>query len=94
MKWPLSLRDEANAITAYAFRNGFLETLHAGRHEEAFVGDQKYSRITDEEMKRLMIEASKKVAYLLEMRDKDLEAYRRFVAGYWLAYCTEWERAT
>jgi hypothetical protein len=25
-----TLRDEANALTAFAFRNGFLEDLHAG----------------------------------------------------------------
>ena len=26
-----TLRDEANALTAHAFRNGFLEDLHAGK---------------------------------------------------------------
>jgi hypothetical protein len=26
-----TVRDEANALTAYAFRNGFLEDLHAGK---------------------------------------------------------------
>ena len=43
----LTLRDEANAITAHAFRNGFLEDLHAGRWSP-MLSDPGVSRITDD----------------------------------------------
>jgi hypothetical protein len=86
-----TMRDEANAITAYAFRNGFLETLHAGEHS-ALVGSDRYSRITDSEMKRLMVEASAKVEELLRMAQEEPERYRQFTREYGQAYCTGWER--
>jgi hypothetical protein len=54
----LTLRDEANAITVYAFRNGFIEDLHAE------------NRITDPEMKRLNIQNSARLAHWLYIRDK------------------------
>ena len=55
-----TLRDEAKAIVAWAFRNGPLEDLHAGEHSD-LLKDDRYSRITDEEMKRLMIHACEQV---------------------------------
>ena len=51
-----SIRDDANAICAYAFRNGPIEDIH---------GD---GRISDSEMKRLMINASESLAKLLTMK--------------------------
>ena len=86
-----TLRDEANAITAYAFRNGYLERLHAGEHSE-LLESKKYSRITDAEMKTLMIGASKKVEELLQFKAKDSKGYDRFIRDYWRKYCTKWER--
>jgi len=53
----LTLRDEANAITIYAFRNTFLEDLHASW------------RITDPEMKKLNVQTSAKLAHWLYLRD-------------------------
>src|ERR1044072_2130071 len=41
-----TLRDEANAIVACAFRNGPLEDLHAGKYSE-LLEDRTLSRITD-----------------------------------------------
>ena len=43
-----TIRDEANALAAWAFRNGPLEDLHAGKHS-ALLDDPELSRITDEE---------------------------------------------
>ena len=51
--------DEANALTACAFRNGFLEDLHAGKSSELLT-QPGLSRISDEEMRKLMIQASAK----------------------------------
>lgn len=84
-------RDEANALTAYAFRNGTLEDLHAGK-TSSLLDDSTLSRITDEEMKTLMIEASKKIAAILALREADPEKYMQFVQGYAIAYCHGWER--
>ena len=49
----LTLRDEANAITVYAFRNSCLEDLHAGVYSP-LLEDDSLCRITDKEMKKLM----------------------------------------
>ena len=59
------MRDEANALTAYAFRNGQLEQLHAGK-SSPLTADPSLSRITNEEMKQLMIEASAKLEKMLQ----------------------------
>ena len=52
-----TIRDEANAVTAFAFRNGFIEELHAGKWSP-LLEQPGNSRITDDEMRRLMIEAA------------------------------------
>ena len=86
-----SIRDEANALTAYAFRNGPLEDLHAGK-STPLTADKSLSRITQNEMKELMINASGKLADLLKLRDDDPEAYKRFVQSYAMRYCRDWIR--
>ncbi len=85
-----TLRDEANAITAFCFRNGFLEDLHVGEYSELLDSD-KYSRITNEEMKKLMIEASLKVFDLLELKETNPEKYYTFIKGYGMMYSKDWE---
>ena len=84
-------RDEANALIAMAVRNGPLEDLHAGRYS-AFLADQTLSRLTDKEMKTLMLHASKKVTALLRMRDASPELYERYMKEYGKMYCRFWER--
>lgn len=85
------IQDEANAVTAYAFRNGLIEDLHAGK-QSSLVSDQSLSRITDSEMRELMIEASRKVALLLKLKEQDPKKYRGFVTAYNLIYCRGWQR--
>jgi hypothetical protein len=65
-RWPggFTLRDEANAIVAYAFRNGPNEDLHAGKYSE-LLEQAELSRITEAEMKELMIIACDKMEELL-----------------------------
>lgn len=84
-----STREEANAIVAYAFRNGFLEDLHAGIFEKK-LENPKYSRINDEEMKKLMIECCEKMEKLLRMREEDPHKYKLFLSGYGKMYCSHW----
>jgi hypothetical protein len=86
-----SIRDEANALTAYAFRNGPLEDLHAGE-PSPLLDDPTLRRITGPEMKELMINASATLAGALALRDSAPERYRRFVQGYGLDFCRSWER--
>lgn len=85
-----TVRDEANALTALVFRNGYLEDLHAGRHDAA-LDDPEVSRITDAEMKRLMIETSAALARLLDLRSKDPDGYAREIA-FGARYARNWVR--
>jgi hypothetical protein len=56
-----------NTPTAYAFRNGFLEDLHAAK-PSPILEQPGFSRISDEEMRKLMIEASGKMEELLRLK--------------------------
>ncbi len=84
-------REEANALTCCAFRNGFIEELHAGKHSE-LLENPELSRITDAEMKKLMIGASAKLAELLAMKDSDPDKYWNLVKYFNEAYCSRWEK--
>ncbi len=89
MKCQLSLREEANAITCHVFRNGFLEDLHAGRRSELLDNDE-LSRITDEEMKKLMIESSREMAKLLDLREIDPDEYWKKIQFVHTRYSKHW----
>lgn len=86
-----SLRHEANALTAYAFRNGYLEQLHAGKSSPLTV-DPALSRITNDEMKQLMIEVSEKLETKLRLRESDPLAYRKWLHRYAMTYYRRWNR--
>lgn len=86
-----TLRDEANAIVAYAFRNGPIEDLHAGRSSE-LLENPELSRITDDEMKKIMLNACQGVEKLLRERQEDSAAYYQKIMEYNLKYCRKWER--
>lgn len=83
-------RDQANVLTLLAFRNGPIEDLHAGKHSP-LLEDPGLSRITDEEMKKIMIAASAKLAELLTMRESDPEAFAQLLAANW-RQVRHWER--
>ncbi len=84
-------RDEANGLAAFAFRNGPIENLHAGK-SSPLTADPSLSRITDDEMKELMLTASEMLAAVLALRDSDPDKYRRFIQDYALKYCRRWNR--
>jgi hypothetical protein len=84
-------RDEANALIAFAVRNGPLETLHAGKYS-SLLEDHTLSRITDDEMRILMISTTRMLAALLALRDIAPEAYRRYVQTYGINCCNQWEK--
>ena len=89
-KRKLSVREEANALTALAFRNGYLEELHAGSYSE-FLRDGALSRVTDAEMKQLMVEASARLAELLALREKDPSEYWRQIEWALSSYAKGWD---
>ncbi len=86
-----TLRDEANAIVANAFRNGPIEDLHAGTSSE-LLSNPELSRITDDEMKMLMINACEQVTKLLKLKETNPEEYYRQMLSYNRTYCRQWER--
>ena len=86
-----TLRDEANAIVAWALRNGPLEDLHAGEQSK-LLKDDSLSRITDAEMKELMLHACERVESLLRLKESDPKKYDSLIKGYNIMYCGLWER--
>ena len=92
-RWPggFSLRDEANAIVASAFRNGPLEDLHAGKYSE-LLEQKELSRISDDEMKELMINACEKMEELLRLKETDPQKYAELVLSQNFRYCRNWKR--
>ena len=91
MSEKMTLREEANAIVAHVFRNGYLEDLHAGIVEEKLL-DPKNSRITDDEMKKLMLECCEKMANLLRLREENPSEYKSFLSRTGRAYCKRWAK--
>ncbi len=92
-RWPggFSLRDEANAIVAYAFRNGPIEDLHAGKYSE-LLEQKELSRITDAEMKELMMTACEKMEELLRMKESNPEKYAELILSQNFRFCRSWDR--
>ena len=83
-------RQEANAVTVWAFRNGYIEEIHQGKYSE-LVERPELSQISDAQMKRLNIEISAKIAEILTMRDTDRTNYARNI-DFFLEYCPNWEK--
>jgi hypothetical protein len=73
------LAKEAKGIVLHAFRNGPIEDIHAGTHCHRCAGKQKYSHITDEEMKLLNKTAVNRIYTLLWLKEHEPEKYRAFV---------------
>jgi len=91
MERELTFREEANALICSAVRNGFIEELHAGKHSE-LLETPGLSRITDEEMKKLMIQSTAKLAQLLEMKENNPAKYWRQMRFFSEQYCPNWEK--
>ncbi len=86
-----TIRDEANALVAWAFRNGPLEKLHQGENSK-LLEDPSLSRITGMEMKELMINACEMMEKLLRLKESDPDEYYRQIKDYNFDYCGDWER--
>jgi hypothetical protein len=86
----LTARDLANALIAGSVRNGFLETLHAGS-VSPLLDDPALSRITDAEMKKLMVESSAELALRLSQFFSAPEAFADWLQ-FIRRYTNGWER--
>jgi hypothetical protein len=69
------IASEAKALVALAFRNGPIESLHAGRPCPTCSSTAGISHITDEEMKDLMKSAVSGLYRLLWLREYDPPSY-------------------
>jgi len=80
---PLQGREEANALVVYCFRDTHLEQIHRGL------------KLTNDEMKTLMLEAATKVRAWLELRDfffrTDWKAYQMLVQMYGVRRAGKWD---
>jgi hypothetical protein len=91
MERPMTTREEANALTCCAFRNGYIEELHAGKDSD-LLKTPGLSRITNDEMKKIMIGASSKLAQLLAMKETDPNEYWRQLKYFNEKCCYNWEK--
>ena len=73
------LSREAKAIVALAFRNGPIQTVHAGISCPKCSGDPDYCHITDREMKRIMKFAVDKMYSLLCLKESYPKQYEATV---------------
>ena len=88
----LTTWQEANPLTLLALRNGYIETLHAGKHSD-LLDDPELSRITDPEMKRLMVESSRRLSKLLELRDTQPARYLSDILYAHAFFTKDWDKS-
>jgi len=74
------LAREAKALVALAFRNGPIESVHAGQLCPTCNAAPEYSRIADDEMKAIMKSAVNRLYALLRLKNGDPHAYEKEIA--------------
>lgn len=91
MEREMTIREEANALICCAVRNGYIEDLHAGKHSK-LLETPGLSRITDTEMKKLMIESTAKLAELLDLKQENPNEYWRRIRHFNEKICYHWDK--
>jgi hypothetical protein len=81
---------EAKSIVALCFRNGPIEDVHAGILCPTCSGDEKYSHITQDKMKRIMKNAEDKVYTLLWLNEYDPDKYQTSIE-FGGRYASQWD---
>ena len=72
-------------------RENPIEDLHAGKHSD-LLDDAALSRITDAEMKSIMIAACEKLEELLTLKENSADSYYAILKEYNNRYCGKWKR--
>src|SRR5262245_21800306 len=83
--------DFANALVVASVRNGFIEELHTGAWSP-LVTDRSLSRITDEEMKKLCLEMSAKLAHLLYVYLHIPQVFAAYMGHRLMPFVRQWDR--
>jgi hypothetical protein len=86
----VSPRNEANAIVYYTARDSLLEDIHSGKPLPKKY-QKGYSRISQNEMKQLMIEMCDKMEYLIRLKQKSIENYNALLIMTGYCYCQNWK---
>jgi hypothetical protein len=84
------LAREAKALVALAFRNGPIESVHAGKLCPTCNGAPEYSGITDDEMKAIMKSAVDRLYVLLRLKNSDPDGYAKQIA-FGARYTGQWD---
>jgi hypothetical protein len=84
------LAREVKALVALAFRNGPIESVHAGKLCPTCNGAPEYSGITDDEMKAIMKSAVNRLYALLRLKNSDPDGYERQIA-FGARYVERWD---
>lgn len=71
----ITLRNEAEALAAFAFAGAFIESG---------------GRMTDDAMWRSMVEASERLAHMLKLKQSDPGQYKTKIRDYHERYCRAW----
>jgi hypothetical protein len=84
------LAREVKAIVALAFRNGPIESVHAGKLCPTCSATPGYSRVTDDEMKAIMKSAVNRMYALLRLKHSDPDGYAKQIA-FGARYVAQWD---
>ena len=87
------LAREAKALVALAFRNGPIENVHAGKTCPTCHGKQRYSHITQTEMREIMKSAVDHLYTFLVLKQADHAAYEELLS-FGERYTKAWEDPT
>lgn len=85
----------AKGLTILAFRNGPVEDMHAGMRCQACKGDERYSRLTNAQMKTLNKFMVDRLYELLTLKETDRNEYNRRIVDavhYTLTIRSAWNR--
>ena len=85
------LQTQAKAMVAYAFRNTFLEDIHAGKACPTCQGKQEYSHITNEDMRKLMKESVNKIYTDLKLQWNNYDAFMNFI-NFNSTFAEKWDK--
>ncbi len=80
-------------MTVLAFRNGHIETLHAGRSSE-LDRDQNLAKFKRVDLQTILRESSERMAGLFRLRDEDPQEFRRLIESHCATYARGWIRSS